>query len=919
MSMDLEQIKRQNRIEEVIRETTGWTITGRGSILSTREHDSLKIFVDSQTYKRFSQDNDHGDVIAWLQNHNGWDFKQAVEWLCERAGVPIDWAGVDMAKWQATKIKREALTVITEFLHATFLRTAQAIEWAHGRGWTDDTIAKARLGYWHNDHRPALIAHLNLHEMDVTSSVVRAVLKMPDDYAVYPHWDGGRAVYLSCRTIRSGDKKQMAENGYPAHWNLPEGMVGPRQPFKNAAYRYNARHVVIVEGQADAITLAQWGIAAVALAGLTSEPTIELVKELKERHERLYVGMDDEEPGTDAYLGVMRAVKRLGITLGADIPIVRWPEGDANDWLQSGATAEDCQKLLAEAPCYAVFLAQEVENASVMDRKDAEEEAVTESARLNEYVYADNRKVLAELLAGGAVTAMDRKRRAALAKLPDEEVQTVDRIPAERAAVARGVNMPDDVMVRGKLTAAPADHEGHAQCVLALYPAQFAYVPEWGWLYWCGTHWVRTKSDASMVKRAIIEVLRLRAAIAIETQKGYLLRSCDADSNVVNGILQMVQAMVVLNVDDFDCYPDHLNTKNGVVDFRTGELIEHDSGWRFTSVVNYNYRPGLEPKLWVKYLWEAIYDPEDSQEDNETKFKWMRLLCGYLLTGRISEQIFIYLYGPPRSGKGLFTQTMQTLLGRPLSIETHMDTFTNTGSDTNNFHLAPLSAARLVVASETEKHKRMNAAVIKSLTGGDSIYASYKGKDHFNYRPVFKIVMSSNWPVNVDSEDEAVWARLRVIHFPNSHTGQEDRSLLDRLTSEESMEGILSWCVEGAVKWRKLGGLPYPDVLKRMADSMRENQDIVGIWLADSASITDPDDHDVFTPVALLYKHYADWCKEAGIRAKNRNTFTESIVAKGFEKRKRNHDYFKTSGWGFDGIALIGDGDGKLENRSLNL
>jgi putative DNA primase/helicase len=556
-----------------------------------------------------------------------------------------------------------------------------------------------------------------------------------------------------------------------------------------------------------------------------------------------------------------------------------------------------------------------------MEQQFAEREAVEWVARLDDYAYADNRLALAKLLANGQVSVMDRKRRAAQSQLPEAKLKFVQRTtPAERVSVALGVKLPDDIMVRGKLKAAPADHEGHAQCVLTLYPGRFAWVSEWGWLHWDGRHWERTQKDASAVKLAIVETLRTRAAVAVEANDDYLLKACAADAHEVNGVLQMVQAMVVFRPEQFDCYPDHLNCQNGVVNLRTGELIEHDSGWRFTTMVDVAYKRGRVPELWRSYLWESIWDGTASEEENVEKITWIWQFCGYVLTGHIKEQIFVYLHGPPRSGKGLFTQTLQKLLGRPLSIETDMDMFTSVGADTNNFHLAPLSGARLVVASETEKHKRMNGAVVKSLSGGDSIYASYKGLTHFNFNPVFKILMSSNWPVNVDSEDDAVWARLRVVTFPTSRVGQEDKGLGAKLQSQEALEGLLSWCVSGAEAWYRGGqSLPYPKILKRTAEAMRGEQDIVGIWMDDACSVMEPGTEAVFTPTALLYKNYAGWCKDAGIRAKNRNSFMSALESQGYRRVKRAHDMFKTTGWGYHGLALSGDGDGLSTNQGAIL
>lgn len=53
----------------------------------------------------------------------------------------------------------------------------------------------------------------------------------------------------------------------------------------------------------------------------------------------------------------------------------------------------------------------------------------------------------------------------------------------------------------------------------------------------------------------------------------------------------------------------------------------------------------------------------------------------------------------------------------------------------------------------------------------------YKFKDSFTFRPRFKMWLFSNWPANLDVDDDGGWYRLRVISFPFSHAGSEDKGL----------------------------------------------------------------------------------------------------------------------------------------------
>jgi len=90
-----------------------------------------------------------------------------------------------------------------------------------------------------------------------------------------------------------------------------------------------------VEGQADAITLAQWGIPAMAIVGTNWDDHLETLAELRKRHKTIYLGLDNDQAGLNALMGKDRRWQ-LGRVLGSMTRIVRWgEEKDANDWLQA--------------------------------------------------------------------------------------------------------------------------------------------------------------------------------------------------------------------------------------------------------------------------------------------------------------------------------------------------------------------------------------------------------------------------------------------------------------------------------------------------------------------------------------------------------------------------------------------------------
>lgn len=419
----------------------------------------------------------------------------------------------------------------------------------------------------------------------------------------------------------------------------------------------------------------------------------------------------------------------------------------------------------------------------------------------------------------------------------------------------------------------PSD-EGNAQSVLYLYAGKFLFTDAYGWLHNVGTHWTTENAEA-MCERAITHTLIQRQLAGVKTQNDSVIKAAKPNRSKVVGAKGQLASLVIESVKSFDADPDVLNCKNGVVDLRTGKLLAHEPGQRFTHCCAVDYRPTADSSAWRAWLLETVNGDTELVD-------WLQMAVGYSLTGHTREEILFYLSGPPRSGKGTFTETLLTLLGAPLAKEVNFSTFTAARSgDSQNFDLAPLKACRLVAASESNAYERFNEAKVKMLTGGNEVYCAFKHRDHFNYRPQFKIWLSSNQPVNADPDDDAVWGRLRVIEFPNSKLGKEDKTLKHHMRSAEVLQGVLAWAVQGAVRWYKLGsaGLPELDSAAQLKQAQREALDNVAAWVEERCELG----AHYFTPSAELYTSYAGWCTANGVTPKQQRGLADALQRKGYK------------------------------------
>lgn len=246
---------------------------------------------------------------------------------------------------------------------------------------------------WARDH------HINLQDKWVTGGYIPGMIGRKR--LIYPHIQNGQIVYLSGRTIEGKD-----------HFNLAEQLVGKRRVYLNQAYAPAKDAVVIVEGQADAISLGQWGIPALALAGVAAGNDL---TEMLKHHKTVYIGLDVDKAGkTNAW--------KIADILGPTTRLVSWvgpayqkfadAEGnkkevkDANDLLRAMVQAnvkpegqsDYVAKLLRAAPMYAEEIAEWAGGQKGAEKDQAVLQALKVLAKLDEMTMAQYRKSLADKL-----------------------------------------------------------------------------------------------------------------------------------------------------------------------------------------------------------------------------------------------------------------------------------------------------------------------------------------------------------------------------------------------------------------------------------------------------------------------------------------------------------------------------------------
>lgn len=326
-------------------------------------------------------------------------------------------------------------------------------------------------------------------------------------------------------------------------------------------------------------------------------------------------------------------------------------------------------------------------------------------------------------------------------------------------------------------------------------------------------------------------------------------------------------------VDQWDADPWLLNTPDGVVDLKTGDLRPHRVEDYMTKITAVG--PGGNCPLFLAFLNTVM-------KGNVDLISYLQRMFGYGLTGEIIEHALFFWYGTGANGKSVLLSTVSGLLG-DYHTAAPIETFTVSNSDRHPTDLAGLRGARLVSASETEEGRRWAEAKIKQLTGGDRIAARFMRQDFFTYQPAFKLIIAGNHKPSLRSVDEAIRRRFHLVPFAVTIPEHErDLELTKKLKAE--WPGILAWIIQGCLEWQKIGLRP-PAAVREATDAYLESEDAIASWLEERCE-RDP---NAWESSAAIFASWSAWAAAAGEFVGSQKQLTQKLEKRGgFVKKRTN-------------------------------
>ena len=319
----IDEIKSRIDIVDLIGESVKLRRTGKNySGLCPFHNEKTPSFIvspDRQTWRCFGQCNEGGDIFRFMMKKEGWDFKEALRALAERAGVKLEAYKAEKpeeieAHERLRGLLDEALTFYRH--HLSTPAGKFALDYIHEkRHLADATIETFGLGYAPNSWDAALThfqskGYTGQELMDVGLVSQREnggfIDRFRNRLMIPIRDENGKMTGFGARILDPDD--------FPKFMNSPEtplfskshllyGLDRARKPIRAA------NQAVIVEGYLDVIAVHQAGYENV-VSPMGTALTEEQLRLLKRFSRRIVLALDPDAAGQKAVLSGLEAARQ---------------------------------------------------------------------------------------------------------------------------------------------------------------------------------------------------------------------------------------------------------------------------------------------------------------------------------------------------------------------------------------------------------------------------------------------------------------------------------------------------------------------------------------------------------------------------------------------------------------------------------
>lgn len=331
-------------------------------------------------------------------------------------------------------------------------------------------------------------------------------------------------------------------------------------------------------------------------------------------------------------------------------------------------------------------------------------------------------------------------------------------------------------------------------------------------------------------------------------------------------------------------HPEYVNTRTGMLEWRSGVLKAHDPNYLSTTQLHVDFDPAADCPLFDRYVSEVV-SPDSVQ------LLWE--VIGYMLISGNPLQKAILLSGDGGTGKGTLIRVLQHMIGAE-----NVSNVTLRSMSEGKFETAELFGKHANLAGDIDARFLKDTSVFKGLTGQDMVQVQRKGGRPFSFVCWAVPLFSANQLWKSSDNTNGYRRRWVQVPFPNKVSGSLDET---RLYAESS--GILNKALAAVRHLMAQGEFTLGVSATLLREEFERQSDVVRVWLDEDDHVmvtpTDADDSAAhWSPRTELHRAFKDWASDAGHGILSSTSFYQRLDQLGYPAARR------PTGRGYYGLRL---------------
>ncbi|MFI3171141.1 MAG: phage/plasmid primase, P4 family [Eubacteriales bacterium] len=311
----------------------------------------------------------------------------------------------------------------------------------------------------------------------------------------------------------------------------------------------------------------------------------------------------------------------------------------------------------------------------------------------------------------------------------------------------------------------------------------------------------------------------------------------------------------------------YIVVKAGMVDWQTRKLVPWDPKYKTTLAFNIDFDASAECPRFEKYLEEWLPDVGVRKVIQE--------YLGYCLIPNTNFRKALFLYGKGRNGKSIFVEFLQDFFGTLSSTLSYDALF-------QRFGPANLQDKLVNIYDDTNVSFAKDTGVAKNLIAGGQISAEFKGKDHFTFTNIARIIFSAQETPRTSDTTLAWYDRWIFVKFPNTFRASNHMKETMVQSMLEERSGIFNWMLDGLTRLMNQDGFTRSNLLREYTQEYRGLNDNVVQFVNTYCRIVDTADIDSRITCDQLYKMYEMFTEKDNLKCVAKKTFKQRMEDAGF-------------------------------------